>query len=71
MKRQIFDFARIVLPELFNLGADLFDHFKGDSNGGKAGIAAAREITRIRDHLKTLRDADAANRRELDELEKK
>lgn len=65
MTKQIFDFARVILPELFSLGAELFDRHRGD------GAAAAREITRIRDHGKTLRDADAANRAELDELEKK
>lgn len=65
MNRQIFEFARVILPELFSLGVELFDRHRGNP------AAAAREITRIRDHLKTLRDADAANRAELDELEKK
>ena len=65
ISRQVFEFARVVLPDLFALGAELFDRHNGD------GAAAAREITRIRDHGKKLKDADAANRAELDELEKK
>lgn len=62
--RHIFEFARVILPELFSLGVELFDRHNGDA------AAAAREITRIRDHGKRLKDADAANRAELDELEK-
>lgn len=65
MNRQVFEFARVILPELFSLGAELFQRHKGDA------AAAAREITRIRDHGKSLKDADAKNRAELDELEKK
>jgi hypothetical protein len=65
ISRQVFEFARIILPELFSLGVELFERHKGDA------AAAAREITRIRDHGKKLRDVDAANRAELDELEKK
>lgn len=63
--RKIFEFARIILPDLFSLGAELFERHNGDAS------AASREITRIRDHAKKLKEADAANRAELDRLEKK
>lgn len=65
ISKQVFDFARVILPDLFSLGVELYDRHKGNA------VAASREITRIRDHGKKLKEADAANRAELDELEKK
>lgn len=63
--RKVFEFARVILPDLFSLGVELFERHNGD------GIQASREITRIRDHGKKLKQTDAANREELDRLEKK